>query len=315
MTPQAGTVVDAGGERVHVVETGPPGGPPLLLSSGLGGAWFDWRPSADLLDGAHRVTVFDRPGLGLSPAGRAAPSLRRETAILAGLAERAGGRVVVVAHSLAGFHAEAFARQWPDLVRGLVLVDPSYERDPSGGAWRPRFSRVATHPAAPRVQAPPRVSAAAVPATRALGAVVGATRIPWLAAPAGRRLAMRFLTRRRVPVPDGEVRAVYGRGTVLGGILAEELAYREMAADLAALRVRLPFPPVPLVVLTALGDVKDPAKAREWAEGHRTLAEMSPYGRQVKLPTELHLLHVDRPDVVAEAVAEVLGRGEAGEEG
>ena len=122
--------MNVGREQVHVVESGPPDGVPLLLTSGLGGAWFDWAPAVALLRDRYRVTVFDRPGLGLSPAAAARPTLRRDTAILAALAERAGPPVIVLAHSMAAFHAEALARLRPGLVRGMVLADPSHERGP-----------------------------------------------------------------------------------------------------------------------------------------------------------------------------------------
>ncbi len=85
-------IVNAAREQVHVVESGLADGPPLLLTSGLGGAWFDWAPTVRLLRDEHRVTVFDRPGLGLSPAGVEPPSLRRDTAILEAMAARAAGR-------------------------------------------------------------------------------------------------------------------------------------------------------------------------------------------------------------------------------
>ncbi|MGI5167021.1 alpha/beta fold hydrolase [Spirillospora sp. CA-253888] len=278
-------IVTAGGEDVHVVESGDRNGPPLLLSSGLGGAWFDWAPTVELLDKC-RVLAFDRPGLGLSPAGRATPSLRREVRILADLAVWAGGPVVVLAHSMAGFHAEALARLHPDLVRGLVLVDPSYESDL----------------ACPSV----RVAAATVPVARAAGAALEATRVARVLGPLGRRIVLRFTSRRDEPVDEDTVRSVYGRGTVLGTVLAEELAYREMAADLEGLRERRPFPPVPLVVLTALGDYSDPERARAWAEVHARLAALSPRGRQVELAESLHMVQLDRPDAVADAVDEVL---------
>jgi pimeloyl-ACP methyl ester carboxylesterase len=100
---------------------------------------------------------------------------------------------------------------------------------------------------------------------------------------------------------------VYGRGTVLGTVLSEEFAYREMAEDLDRLRARRPFPAIPLVVLTALGDPGQSEDEREkWSEGHRLLAEMSPYGRQVVIPGARHMVQMDRPQAVADAVAEVL---------
>jgi len=278
-------IVNIGREQVCLVETGPPDGPPLLLSSGLGGAWFDWLPTVALLQARYRVIVVDRPGLGLSPAGLAAPSLRRDTALLAGLAERAGRPVTVLAHSMAAFYAEALARLHPELVRGLVLVDPSCERDPR--AWL-------------------RLATLLLPFTKATGAALGATRLAKVIGPLGRRLVLKRTSRRDEPVPADVVRSVYGRGTVLGTIMAEELAYQEVAADLVALRERRPFPPIPLVVITALGDIKNPDKAREWSDGHRLLAAMSPQGSQVELLDSLHMVHLDRPDAVADAVAMVV---------
>ncbi|WP_308166396.1 alpha/beta hydrolase [Actinomadura sp. NEAU-AAG7] len=278
-------IVNAGREQVHVVEEGPPGGPPLLVGSGLGGAWFDWRPSTDLLRDRHRVVVFDRPGLGLSPAAQAPPSLRRDTGVLAALAERERRPVTLVAHSMAAFHAEALARLRPELVQGLVLVDPSCEHEP---------------------RVPVRISPLVTPVATAAGALLGVTRLARVVGPLGRRLVLKRTSVRDEPVSGDVVRSVYGRGTVLGTVVAEEAAYREMAADLEDVRKRRPFPPVPMVVLTALGDVEG-GKAREWAEGHRRLAEMSPHGSQVELPDARHMVQLDRPDAVADAVAAVLG--------
>jgi pimeloyl-ACP methyl ester carboxylesterase len=283
------TIVDAGGERVHVVESGPADGPPLLLSAGLGEAWFDWSATIEPLSAAHRVIAYDHPGLGLSPAARAPSSLRRDLGVLAALAERAGpAPVTVLAHSMAAFPAEALARTRPELLNGLVLVDPSYERDP---------------------RSHPRLSAALHPFFTGIGAVLEATRLSRLAGPAARRLILKRTSDRGETVPAEDVREVYGRGRVLGTVLSDNCAYREMAADLAALRERRPFPDLPLVVLTALGDVRGARRAREWAEGHRRLAAMSPRGRQVELPGTKHMIQLDRPDAVVAAVADVLARG------
>ncbi|WP_030165887.1 alpha/beta fold hydrolase [Spirillospora albida] len=277
-------IVNVGREQVHLVESGPAGGPPLLLSTGLGGAWFDWTPVVRLLEGAYRVMVFDRPGLGLSPAAQRPPSLRRDVGTMAVLAERAGRPVTLLAHSMAAFPAEALARLRPDLVRGLVLVDPSCERDP----------RVLV-----------RKAAALTPLATAFGALLDATRLARMLGPLGRRLVLARTTTRDEPVPAKTVRAVYGRGTVLGTVLAENLAYREMAVDLARLRERRRFPAIPLAVLTALGNAPDSRRARSWAEAHAELAGMSPHGSRAELPGCLHMVSLDRPDAVADAVAEV----------
>ncbi|MBC6460095.1 alpha/beta fold hydrolase [Actinomadura sp. HBU206391] len=271
---------------VHIHEAGRPDGPPLLLTTGLGGAWFDWQPVAELLRDDYRIVAFDRPGLGRSPAGRSAPSLRAETALLESLAERAGEPVFVLAHSVAAFHAEALARIRPDLLAGLVLLDPSCEHDTSGL----------------------RMSAAVTPAARLVGKLAAATGLAKVLGPWAYRRVLRGISTRGPAVPRSVVRSVYGRGDVIGTVLAEYVAYREMAADLAALRTRRPFPAIPLVVLTALGDLDTSAEARSWAACHARLAGMSPHGRQVELPGCLHMIQLDRPNAVADAVAVVTGR-------
>jgi pimeloyl-ACP methyl ester carboxylesterase len=264
-------LVTIGGDRLHVVAEGA-GTPPLLLSAGLGGAWFDWIPVTELLRDRHRVISFDRPGLGGSPPVRRPAGLREEAARLAGLARWAGAPVIVVAHSLAGFHAEAFARLYPALVHGLVLVDPSAE------PAEPRHAR--------------RLNRLAAPARLA-----GLTGIPRLAGPRIRGLVMRTLAERGDVAPPHLARTVYTRPHVLGTLLAELAGYRLAAADLLALRRTHPFPDVPLSVITALGDADD-----GWAARHADLAALSPRGRQVILPETGHLVPTDRPDVIAEAV-------------
>jgi pimeloyl-ACP methyl ester carboxylesterase len=271
-----GELVTAGGDRLHVVSEGT-GSPPVLLSAGLGGAWFDWIPVAELLRDRHRVVGFDRPGLGGSPPVRRAARLSGEARRLAELAVWAGPPVIVVAHSLAGFHAEAFARLRPELVRGMVLVDPSAEQDV------PRHARLLTGLA---------------PLARAGATMVGLTGFPRLAGPRVRGMVMRKITRRGDVAPRDLARAVYTRPHVLGSLLVELSGYRQMAADLLALRRRHPFPDIPLAVITAIDGVRD----ERWTRAHADLAALSPRGRQVVLRRTGHMVQIDRPEVVAEAV-------------
>jgi pimeloyl-ACP methyl ester carboxylesterase len=274
-----GEFVRVDGDLLHVVSEGT-GAPPVLLTSGLGGAWFDWIAVTELLRDRHRVINFDRPGLGGSPpVGHRPARLRAEADRLAGLARWAGEKVVVVAHSLGGFHAEAFARLHPELVYGMVLVDPSAEQD------EPRHAR--------------RLSRLA-PAAGVAGRAIGMTGLGRLAGPRIHAMVMRRITDRGDVAPPEFVRTVYGRPHVLGTLLAENAAYRQLAADLLALRDSVPFPQIPLCVITALGDVR--GDGRKWRGVHAHLAALSPHGRQVVLPHTKHLVQIDRPEVVAEAV-------------
>ncbi|MDN3356740.1 alpha/beta hydrolase [Actinomadura sp. DC4] len=269
-----GELADVGGDRLYVVDEGA-GSPTVLVSSGAGGAWFDWIPVTELLRDRHRVVTFDRPGLGGSPPVRRTAGLRDEADRLAALARWAGPPVTVLAHSIAGFHAEAFARLHPGLVHGLVLVDPSAEPDEPRHARR--LGRLA--------------SAAGI-----AGWAAGVTGLPRFG-PRIRGMVMRRMTERGDTAPPAYARAVYTQPHVLGAILAEHATYRQFAADLLALRSSTAFPPVPLRVITALGDA-----GPGWERVHAQLAALSPYGRQIVLPRTGHMVQIDRPEVVAEAV-------------
>lgn len=121
--------VRVGGVPLHIRVEGV--GPVCVLSAGLGLAWFDWDAVVPLLAPHRTVVRFDRPGHGLSasaaPAGAVGEAHR-----IAGLLDALGpalppGPVTVVGHSLAGLHAEAFARLYPARTAALVLVDSSVE--------------------------------------------------------------------------------------------------------------------------------------------------------------------------------------------
>ncbi|MFD5829616.1 alpha/beta fold hydrolase [Lentzea sp. NPDC060358] len=113
------------GSDLHLVVDGPAGAAPVVLVSGLAGAVADWDPVTRSLAASARVVRFDRPGIGASTPAFEAAALRRDVAVLDAVLDVAGGPAVLVGHSLAGLHVEAYARMRPDRVRGAVLADPS----------------------------------------------------------------------------------------------------------------------------------------------------------------------------------------------
>ncbi|MFE9743282.1 alpha/beta fold hydrolase [Saccharothrix saharensis] len=258
--------------RVHVRASGRVGGPTVVLSSALGGAWFDWDAVVALLPDAH-VLVFDRPGTGWSEPAAAPATLAREVAVLdAVLAGRPPA--VLVGHSMASLHVEAWARLRPERVRGLVLVDPDPEVP---GAGRPFDLSAAVARWVLRAGLDPVVAAQ------------------------GRRLrrwAMRGSTLgRRDPASPAQVRSVYGRASVTRAVLDELASYPAQVGAVERLRAFRPLPGVPLTVLTP---------GRRVSAAHRALAAMSPTGRTVLVPGSRHMVPVDRPDAVALAVLTAL---------
>ncbi|MDF3297240.1 alpha/beta fold hydrolase [Streptomyces tropicalis] len=275
------TFVRIDGVAHHVLVEG--AGPPCVLSPGLGLCWFDWDPVVRLLAPHRTVVRFDRPGLGLSGAARAWPTLageaRRIAAVLGSLGVE--GPATVVGHSLAGFHAEAFARLFPARTAGLVLVDGSVEEDP-----RPRRARAARDAA-----------------TRACAAVASATGLPRVAGPPLRRAVV---CAARIgggePAPDGAVRRAYSTSRWVRAALAENATYTDQAVALAALRRRAALPAGLPVTVLAADDPRGPARLRERRLARqRALAAGLGGVLRVSAPAG-HLVMLDRPEDVADAV-------------
>ncbi|GGU18758.1 alpha/beta fold hydrolase [Streptomyces lavendofoliae] len=262
----------------HVVVEG--AGPVCVLSAGLAMSWFDWNPVVPLLAPHRTVVRFDRPGHGLSGPAAAAPTAAGEAHRIAGLLDALGlpGPATVVGHSIAAFHAEAFARLHPGRTAGVVLVDASVEER----------ARV---PAAPAV----RTALAHAAAT-----ALSATGAPAALGPPTRRAAVRLLRPGRAPdpAPAALVRRCYATSRVLRGALLENAHYRAVAAGLLALRAVRPLPPgAPVTVLAA------PASPR-WTARQRALAGLLG-GRFRSVPGTGHLMMLDAPEVLA---AEILAQ-------
>ncbi|MEU7579166.1 alpha/beta hydrolase [Streptomyces sp. NPDC041068] len=256
--------VRIGGVPHHVEVTGR--GPVCVLSAGLGLGWFDWDPVVPLLAPHRTVVRFDRPGLGLSGHARVAPTLRGEAERILRVLDAVGlggERATVVGHSLAGFHAEAFARLYPERTSGLVLVDSSVEERPR--VWLPRGLRVA--------------------GTRACGAVVCGVGLPRAVGPMARRLAA-----------PTRWAGLYGTSRVWRAASMEYATYGDVALELAELRAVLPLPDVQVTVLAAYG-----GGSRRWLDRQRALAAGLGGTFRVAEPSG-HLVMRDRPADVASSL-------------
>ena len=114
------------GVRLHVRDTGPRNGPPVLLLHGFGSSLHTWDQWAALLEADRRVIRLDLPGFGLTGADPTGDySDLRAVALLEGLLDRLGvARADVVGSSMGGRIAWRFAAERPARVRRLVLMAP-----------------------------------------------------------------------------------------------------------------------------------------------------------------------------------------------
>jgi pimeloyl-ACP methyl ester carboxylesterase len=110
----AGLAFDSAGE----------GSPHLLFLHGWCGDRSFFAPQFDHFSAAHRVVSVDLPGHGKSRAPTA-DTIEALAADVAALGRDLGlGRGVMVGHSLGAMVGLALAQQAPDLVSGVIMVDP-----------------------------------------------------------------------------------------------------------------------------------------------------------------------------------------------
>ncbi|MFF3413571.1 alpha/beta fold hydrolase [Streptomyces sp. NPDC002698] len=126
--PPPGRMVDVGGYRMHVLAEGDVGPRPTVvwMPGGHAGGYAMYRLHA-LAREQMRSVLVDRPGSGWSDPGPFPRTTAAESVELLTALERAGekGPYVLVGHSFGGLLMANAARRRPDLVAGLVLLDPT----------------------------------------------------------------------------------------------------------------------------------------------------------------------------------------------
>ncbi|WP_416875588.1 alpha/beta fold hydrolase [Kitasatospora sp. SC0581] len=126
--PPPGRLVDVGGHRMHVLAEGRAGaGPTVVWMPGGHAPGEDLRELHTMLSAQARSVLVDRPGTGWSDVGPFPRTTAAEAAELPAALEAAGERApfVFVGHSFGGLLVANVARRRPDLVAGLVLLDPT----------------------------------------------------------------------------------------------------------------------------------------------------------------------------------------------
>jgi pimeloyl-ACP methyl ester carboxylesterase len=265
-------------------------GPTLVLAAGRNDTAISWAPLLAALAARTHLVAYDRAGLGASDPdpGPEPPSVGRQVADLAAvIRQTGGGPCVVVGHSWGGLLAQLLAARHPELVCGLVLVDPAHLDMLSG---LPRPLRWLNRQATEHLGA----------ALRALGLL---RPVVWLSA---RRTSRRFSDDPRVrSLVVAAYRAHAGRTQVR----ANRDEFRAILADAPALRRAMAEPAgrIPLVVLSATGGAP-PGVRRHWTGLQAGVADAAPggLGRHVLVPDTGHNIHHDRPELVASLVLEVI---------
>ncbi|HEY6503503.1 MAG TPA: alpha/beta hydrolase [Chitinophagaceae bacterium] len=112
------------GVQLEYAEQGDMSGIPVIFLHGLSDSWHSFETTLPLLPGnIHAFAITQRghgnsskPENGYSPANFAAD-------VAAFIREKKLGSVFIAGHSMGGVHAQQIALNYPQLIKGLVIID------------------------------------------------------------------------------------------------------------------------------------------------------------------------------------------------
>ena len=297
--PPPGQMVDVGGYRLHIHCQGE-GSPTVVIEAGLGEFSVNWGPVRQEVAKFTRVCTYDRAGLGWSersPKSRTAQNVVEE---LHSLLTNTGieGPYVLVGHSIGGLYVRLYAHEYPDEVVGMVLVDASHEEQ---NLRFPEAHRQAED--------------------EYLQQFVSALRLPQILSTVGilAQSPENYPAQALPPLPPGTEKTYVALLAIdsrfFETLIEEAASVKETFAMVRAAQIGS-LGDIPLVVLThGLSTVPDPlglsdeeAQQAEavWDELQAELAALSSSGEQVIAEESGHLVHIDQPELVIDAIRQVV---------
>lgn len=251
--------------------------PPVVFESGLGLSRLLWANVTHLLAKAgYRTISYDRSGLGRSPAA----TERSLEALVADLEQvvraYAPQGAIIVGHSYGGIMARLLTARQPQLVKALVLVDPSSE-----------FVGAQIGPLGKRLEA---LFDSAITFSRDLKL------LPIFLMAAGyKHLPVRL--QQKVRIEDVSDAALKARRQENKGYYPALAKLREQP---------LPYPQVPVEILLASSSPES-----EWFKAHSEYASKLPDAHLWQASTSSHMVPLLRPQEVALAVKQADARRSA----
>ncbi|MHB8895571.1 MAG: alpha/beta fold hydrolase [Candidatus Geothermincolia bacterium] len=129
--PAPGRFVDIGGYSLNMTSLGK-SGPTVVMEAGAGSFSLVWAQVAPQLATGARVITYDRAGLGWSDPSPKARTADNIVAEFRAMLQKAGVKppYVLVGHSMGAIYMRMYANKFPGEVSGMVLVDPGDENLP-----------------------------------------------------------------------------------------------------------------------------------------------------------------------------------------
>jgi pimeloyl-ACP methyl ester carboxylesterase len=126
--PPPGVLVNVGDHHLHVHCLGQ-GSPTVVMEAGMSGWSTDWILVQPQIAAMTRVCSYDRAGYGWSESGSQPRDSQQISTELHGLLLGVGiqGKYLLVGHSLGGLFVQMYAKRYPKEIAGLVLVDAVHQ--------------------------------------------------------------------------------------------------------------------------------------------------------------------------------------------
>jgi pimeloyl-ACP methyl ester carboxylesterase len=264
------------GRRLHAERAGS-GSPVVVFEAGMGASRNMWGAVAPLVAQRTSTVVYDRSGLGRSPADTQPRTLRRLADDLVDVLDHLGdGPFVLVGHSWGGPVVRLAAARIPDRIAGVVLVDATDEDcELFSSKANDRQSRMMIRfgPAMARI------------GLIKLGVKRLAAQLPQPAAD-------------RMRAEDGTVAAARTMGAELKACIA----------DTRALRANPPqLPGVPVTVISGMVTTRVERRRRpELIAAHRARAAAYPRGRHIEATASSHYVPFTEPQLIAAEIELIL---------
>jgi pimeloyl-ACP methyl ester carboxylesterase len=116
-----------GGLIVHMRDEGPTNAPAIILLHGSNASLHTWDDWTNALKGQYRIIRYDQAGHGLTgPHPKNCYTIVCYTDVVARVAANRGlTKFTLGGNSMGGGISYAFAREKPEMLNGLILIDPS----------------------------------------------------------------------------------------------------------------------------------------------------------------------------------------------